>query len=155
MPARLGRAVARFARRDGGAAAVELALVAPVLLILVFGVIDFGRALFTMNVLTAAMREGARRGASSGINSSAPDLATACSVAQAYVSNALSVTLTCSSSGTCPTTTANTICASYSSPLITLRMPGGYTFTPAAGFFSRMGTTLRPKQAAFRWEMAS
>jgi Flp pilus assembly pilin Flp len=48
----------RFARRERGAAAVEFALVAPVLLILVFGVIDFGRALYVVNVLTAAMREG-------------------------------------------------------------------------------------------------
>ncbi len=37
-----------------------MALVLPVLLILVFGIIDFGRALFTQQILTHATREGVR-----------------------------------------------------------------------------------------------
>jgi Flp pilus assembly protein TadG len=47
-------------RRDGGAVAVELALVLPVLLLVVFGVIDFGRMLNAQIQLTQAAREGAR-----------------------------------------------------------------------------------------------
>jgi Flp pilus assembly protein TadG len=39
---------------------VEFAIVLPVLLLLVFGIIDFGRALYTLNNLTSAVREGAR-----------------------------------------------------------------------------------------------
>jgi Flp pilus assembly protein TadG len=39
---------------------VEFAIVLPVLLLLVFGIIDFGRALYTQNNLTSAVREGAR-----------------------------------------------------------------------------------------------
>lgn len=50
----------RFRRDERGAAAVEFALVLPLLLTLVFGVIDFGRALFAFNYLTAAVREGGR-----------------------------------------------------------------------------------------------
>ena len=46
--------------RDRGAAAVELALVLPVLLIILFGIIDFGRMLHTQITLTEAAREGAR-----------------------------------------------------------------------------------------------
>lgn len=46
--------------RDRGAAAVEFALVLPVLLILVFGIIDFGRMLNAQITLTEAAREGAR-----------------------------------------------------------------------------------------------
>ena len=51
---RLGR------RRDGGAAAVETALVLPILLLIVFGIIDFGRMLNAQISLTEAAREGAR-----------------------------------------------------------------------------------------------
>lgn len=46
--------------RDRGAAAVEMALVLPVLLLLVFGIIDFGRMLNAQITLTEAAREGAR-----------------------------------------------------------------------------------------------
>jgi hypothetical protein len=45
---------------DRGAAAVELALVLPVLLLILFGIIDFGRMLNTQITLTEAAREGAR-----------------------------------------------------------------------------------------------
>lgn len=47
-------------RRDRGAAAVEFALLLPLLLLIVFGVIDFGRALNAQITLTQAAREGAR-----------------------------------------------------------------------------------------------
>ena len=45
---------------DRGAAAVEFALVVPVLLIVVFGIIDFGRMLNAQLQVTEAAREGAR-----------------------------------------------------------------------------------------------
>ncbi len=45
---------------DRGAAAVEFALLLPVLLLIVFGIIDFGRALNAQISLTQAAREGAR-----------------------------------------------------------------------------------------------
>lgn len=45
---------------DRGAAAVEFALLLPVVLLLVFGLIDFGRALNAQITLTQAAREGAR-----------------------------------------------------------------------------------------------
>lgn len=46
--------------RDRGAAAVEFALLVPLLLLIVFGIIDFGRALNAQITLTQAAREGAR-----------------------------------------------------------------------------------------------
>ena len=46
--------------RDRGSAAVEFALVLPLLLLLVFGIIDFGRALNAQITLTQAAREGVR-----------------------------------------------------------------------------------------------
>jgi Flp pilus assembly protein TadG len=45
---------------EAGVAVVEFALVAPLLLILVFGIIDLGRAYSTLNQLAASAREGAR-----------------------------------------------------------------------------------------------
>jgi hypothetical protein len=52
--------VSAVSRRDGGAAAVETALVLPILLLIVFGIIDFGRMLHAQITLTEAAREGAR-----------------------------------------------------------------------------------------------
>jgi Flp pilus assembly protein TadG len=46
--------------RDRGTAAVEFVLVLPALLLIVFGIIDFGRALNAQIVLTGAAREGVR-----------------------------------------------------------------------------------------------
>lgn len=53
----------RSVRSPEGAAMVEFALVAGLLFLLIFGIIDFGRALFLYNNLTNAAREGARVGA--------------------------------------------------------------------------------------------
>lgn len=47
-------------RRDEGAAAVEFALILPILLLLLMGIIDFGRAYNARITLTHAAREGVR-----------------------------------------------------------------------------------------------
>ena len=54
------RAGVRHRRSERGAAAVEMALFLPILLFLVFGIIDFGRMLNAQITLTEAAREGAR-----------------------------------------------------------------------------------------------
>lgn len=51
------------ARDDRGAAIIEFALVAPLLLVLVWGIIEAGRAFYTINSLASAVRDGARYGA--------------------------------------------------------------------------------------------
>jgi Flp pilus assembly protein TadG len=53
----------RWHRDDRAASMVEFAIVAPLLFMLVFGVIDFGRVYFLYNNLTNAARDGARYGA--------------------------------------------------------------------------------------------
>jgi len=60
----------RFIRNDSGAAMVEFALVVPVLLLIVWGIVDISRAFQTIDNLTSAVREGARVGA---VMSSAPN----------------------------------------------------------------------------------
>jgi Flp pilus assembly protein TadG len=48
---------------DRGAAAVEFALVLPILMLLIFGIVDFGRMLNAKITITEAAREGARAAA--------------------------------------------------------------------------------------------
>jgi Flp pilus assembly pilin Flp len=50
----------KFVRDESGAAIVEFALVMPILALFLFGIIDFGRAFYTMNNLVSAAREGSR-----------------------------------------------------------------------------------------------
>jgi len=49
-------------RGQRGAAAVEFAILLPVLVLLLFGTIEFGLLLFNKQVITNASREGARAG---------------------------------------------------------------------------------------------
>ena len=51
----------RKLRRRRGAAVVEFAVVAPIFIMLVFGMIEFGRAVMVQQVLVNASREGARQ----------------------------------------------------------------------------------------------
>jgi len=50
----------RRRQRERGASAVEFALVLPVLLLVIGGIIDFGRMFYAQNVVGNAAREGAR-----------------------------------------------------------------------------------------------
>ena len=62
LPTRTPAPAAAPARRKrGAAAAVEFAFVAPVLLLFVLGIIEFGRLMMVEQILTNAAREGARR----------------------------------------------------------------------------------------------
>lgn len=54
------RQLRRWVRRDQGAAAVEFALVLPLLLLLVLGIVDCARLYNTRIALSAAAAEGAR-----------------------------------------------------------------------------------------------
>lgn len=47
---------------ESGASAVEFAILLPILMMILFGIIEFGFALYRQAILTNASREGARRG---------------------------------------------------------------------------------------------
>jgi Flp pilus assembly protein TadG len=49
-------------RQESGAAAVEFAVILPLLILLLFGMLEFGILLYNKQVLTNASREGARAG---------------------------------------------------------------------------------------------
>lgn len=61
-----GRQVGLPGRHDEGATVVEFALVAPLLFLLLFGVVEFGRGIATYTAVTTAAREGARYGTTVG-----------------------------------------------------------------------------------------
>jgi Flp pilus assembly protein TadG len=60
MRRRFGFGTKRGLRGERGAVAVELAIILPVLLVLVFGIIDFGHAWYMRHLMSDASREGAR-----------------------------------------------------------------------------------------------
>ncbi|MDD1622664.1 MAG: pilus assembly protein [Methylococcaceae bacterium] len=59
---------AKFVRRQRGIATVELAIVAPIFLLMLLGVAELGRALFQYNTLSKAVRDGARYYSGSVLN---------------------------------------------------------------------------------------
>jgi Flp pilus assembly protein TadG len=67
----LKRLLRRMATSRDGSVILETALMISILLMLMFGIIDLGRALFTENLLVSAAREGARNGA---IGANPPDV---------------------------------------------------------------------------------
>jgi len=72
-------------RDDRGAAVIEFALVVPLLLLLLFGIIDMSRAFYTLNNLASAVREGARQAA---VMSTDPSLVANRAIVRATVTTA-------------------------------------------------------------------
>jgi Flp pilus assembly protein TadG len=107
-------AVTRSLRRrvsDRGAAAVEMAFMLPLLLFVVFGIIDYGRMLNAQITLTEAAREGARAAA---LGQSATTRVNNAS------SNLTGVTTTVTSCPTNPTATSDaTVTTSYTFQFVT------------------------------------
>ncbi len=56
----------RFRQSEAGQSLVEFTLVLPLLLVMLFAIVDFGRAFYTDSILTNAAREGARMAAVQG-----------------------------------------------------------------------------------------
>jgi Flp pilus assembly protein TadG len=140
-----------LARRDEGAAAVEFAIVAPILIMVLFAIVDFGRALWTYNVAISALREGGRAGSVAGLS------LTTCSGNTAIIDNAKARVVSYLAVIPNAGITANQVTVSCTNGIIQV----GYTnnafpFTPVAPLLSQItGTTITVRPAVFRWEKES
>jgi Flp pilus assembly protein TadG len=142
------RVLSRFWKSERGAALVEFAIILPVLLIIIFAIIDFGRALYTLNNLTTAVR-GARYAAVQQLNSFSTDSAATAAVVRSYVTN-----FGGSASGwnVIVTRTITSGVTQY----LTVRIDG-YSFVPITPMWTLLGLSAMSfsPSAVFRWERAS
>lgn len=83
-----------------GAAALEFAIVLPMLLILVMGVLEVGRLLDIQQILTCAAREGARHGAANSPTAGAENIVRRYLKNQGLIAAASTATVTISTNGT-------------------------------------------------------
>jgi Flp pilus assembly protein TadG len=82
------RALTRLVARDTrAAAAVEMALVTPLLLVIMFGSVELGNYFMNEHSLVKAVRDGARFAARQSFATSYPDCSTVESTAQANIKN--------------------------------------------------------------------
>lgn len=137
--------------RDTRAAAlVEFAIIFPVLILLLFAMIDFGRAFFLRNNLVAAVREGARAAAVQMSPDPCSNDANIIAVTQAYVTNlgGAAPTVTVTPIGACGIGTTN-IRVSIT----------GYQFTPITPVFRLINYNtnllLISVSATYRWESST
>jgi Flp pilus assembly protein TadG len=132
-----------FGREERAAAMVEFAIVAPLLFMLVFGLIDVGRFMFEYHHLVNAVRDGARVGAVLPMTTAAERTASYNTITNHVVS---SVSLrpinpnwvSVSEVGTAPTRRVRVSVT-------------GYPFEPTTPFFTRR-TTLPSVTAEYRYE---
>ena len=137
------RRVRQFGRERRAAAMVEFAIVAPVLFLLVFGLLDAGRFFLEYHHLANAVREGARVGAVLPMSTAAERTASIQAITQHVISNVGLRTMnaqwiTVSEVGTVP---AKRVRVTIS----------GVPFTPVTPFFTRR-TTLPTIAAEYRHE---
>ena len=105
-------------RADTGSSAVEFALVVPLLVLLVVGIVEFGRGYNVQNTLSAASREAVRAVALSSASSSPLAVATAAVTSNtSTVSGTVAVAVTFWTSGTATAPSTPTTASSCASGL--------------------------------------
>lgn len=82
----------RMIRWERGQALVEFALILPILLMIVMGIIDFGRMLYLYSQLSNGLREGARYGSLTGPDDTNPQY-TNCAGIRQSVKDTLAIPL--------------------------------------------------------------
>lgn len=103
-------------RSERGAVAVEFALLAPILVMMILGIMEFGRAYNAQVTLTNAAREGVRTMA---INNSQASAKTAAKAAATQLSPALSDANIAFSPANCTVGSQMTVIVSYSLSTVT------------------------------------
>lgn len=146
----------RGIRSERGAALVEFALVVPLLMMMMCAAIDFGLAVYTLNNLTAAVREGGRYGA---VIDKTTWLANGGATAQALVRDRVYKYIVGMNNGLDSTQTKALITVSNPdvvTGIITVQITG-YPYKPVTPLATLMGlqTILLNRTAIFRWEMSN
>ena len=133
---KMGPKLAGLCRHERGQALVELAVITPILLLLIAGIIEAGRAFYTYVQLANASREGGRYGMlsptdASGITSSVgrelPSWITGATTAA-----------TCAAAGTNTFATCNTSTNARSGDQ--LKVTVNYNYTPIMPFLNGIGS---------------
>jgi Flp pilus assembly protein TadG len=128
----------KMRRKRVGAAAVEFALVVPLVLLLLWGIVDIGRAFYTLNNLASAVREGAR---SAAVMATDPTLAAN--------KTAIKSTVTTAFTPIGPALIPESVFVTLSNRQVTVK--ASYPFAPLA----LVGWTFPVRRSAvFRWEQA-
>ena len=132
MKARLHRMLTARLRSERGAAAVEFALVVPLLLLSVFAIVSISRAFQVQGTLSAAAREAARSMAINNDQAAAQQAAVFAASTSAVTLTGGQVAITPS---TCTGTPANT----------NVRVTITYTFQPVGNFAGGAGFPITSK----------
>ena len=146
----------RGMRGERGAALVEFALVVPLLMMMMCAAIDFGLAVYTLNNLTAAVREGGRYAA---ILDGPTWTANSGATAQDSVRNRVYSYIVGMNNGLTATQTKALITVTNpdaTTGIITVKITG-YPYKPVTPLANlmRLQTINLNRTAIFRWERAT
>ena len=146
----------RGMRSERAAALVEFALVVPLLMMMMCAAIDFGLAVYTLNNLTAAVREGGRYAA---VLDNAAWTASGGATAQDSVRNRVYSYIVGMNNGLTVAQTKALITVTNPDPttgIITVRITG-YPYKPVTPLANlmRLQTINLNRTAIFRWERAT
>ncbi len=140
----------RFERETQAGPIVEFAIIVPVLLLLLLGIVDIGFAYFRMNSLVAAVREGARFAAVQGN----PCLGTTQTAVKTRVMSYFNPGVNKVADQL--TTSKITVVVACPDPLVISVQVPAYTYNPINPAFRLINQTgifnFRPVAAEFRWE---
>lgn len=106
-----------------GAAAVEFAIVAPLLFLIFLGMIEFSRAIMVLNVLTSASRAGVRAGAIAPGDYNAVTDTVGQSLTQAGIACAPAITVTVNGTTVADNTAFQNICTPGSRLAVQVAVP--------------------------------
>lgn len=138
----------KLRKAEDGAVLVETAIVLPILLLIVWVIIDFARAFYTVNSLASAVREGARVAAVFDIPADAPTATANTEAIKDRVKAAFNAF------GGPPLSDAQIIIVDerLSDGKVTVQVKDYEWLTTTPIVFISGGKILMTRQATFRWE---